>query len=159
MKYWMALLLALVSFNSYADLKKWVDSEGRVHYSDNPPPENVKSETLHVTPSPAAPAASSAAAGAAASGAGAPKTIFEKEADMKKEKKAREEAEQKAAKKQDEEAQKQKACAQAREQLATLQNAPRIVTYDEKGERVYLDDAARQQRVSDAEAAVSKYCQ
>ncbi len=157
MKYWIALLLALLSLNSYAGLTKWVDSEGKVHYSDSPPPENVKSEAVRVAPSPGAPAAASGSS--AASRPGAPKTIFEKEAELKKEKKAKEEAEQKAAKKQEDEAQKQRACAQARDQLATLQNAPRIVTYDEKGERSYLDDAARQQRINEAQDAVSKYCQ
>lgn len=156
MKYWMALLLALLSASSYAGLTKWVDSEGRVHYSDTPPPD-VKSETVRVAPSPGAQPA--AAGSAAASAPAGPKTIFEKEADMKKEKKAKEEAEQKAAKKQEEEAQKQKVCSQAREQLVTLQNSPRLVQYDEKGERVYLDDAARQQKISEAQAAVSKYCE
>ncbi len=154
MKYWMALLLALVSFNTYAGLTKWVDSEGRVHYSDTPPPEDVKSETVHVSPSAGAPAA-----GAPASAPAGPKTIYEMEADLKKERKAKEEAAQKAAKEQQEASQKQQNCAQARDQLSTLQNMPRIVTYDEKGERSFLDDAARQQRLEEAQAAVSKYCQ
>jgi len=156
MKYWMALLLALVSFNTYAGLTKWVDSEGKVHYSDAPPPENVKSETLRGSPSQGAPAAASATP---ASGSGAPKTIYEMEADLKKERKAKEEAAQKAAKEQQEASQKQQACAQARDQLATLQNMPRIVTYDEKGGRSFMDDTTRQQRIEEAQASVGKYCQ
>ncbi len=158
MKYWMALLLALASFSASAGLTKWVDSEGRVHYSDTPPPANVKSQSVRT--SPAQGAAETPASGVSgASGVAGPKSIYEMEADLKKERKAKEEAAQKAAKEQEQAAQKQQACEQARSQLQTLQNAPRVVEYNEKGERVYLDDASRQQRMDEAQGAVSKYCQ
>ncbi len=150
MKYCMAILLALASVSAFAGLTKWVDSQGVVHYSDEPPPPNVKSQTLN-TPSTSGgiPAASAPAA---------PKTVYEREAEINKEKKAKEEAAQKAAKQQEDAVQKQKACEQARSQLGTLQNAPRVVTYDDKGERTYMDDAQRQQQISEAQAAVGKYC-
>ncbi len=150
MKYCMAILLTLASFNALAGLTKWVDSQGVVHYTDGPPPPNVKAQNLN--------APSTSAGIPAASSPAAPKTIYEQEAEMNKEKKAREEAAQKAAKKQQEDAQKQQACEQARSQLQTLQNSPRVVTYDANGQPSYLDDTQRQQRIEEAQAAVSNYC-
>ncbi len=150
MKYCLAILLTLASFNASAELYKWKDAQGVLHITDTPPPPNVKSESVR--------APSSSAGIAPASAPAAPKTIFEKEAELNKEKKAKEEADKKAAQKREEEAQKQKACEQARGQLTTLQNAPRVVTYDDKGERVYMDDAQRQQKIDEAQSAVGKYC-
>lgn len=154
MKYWMAILLALASFNAGAALTKWVDKDGVVHYSDGPPPENVQSETLHLRSNDRG----TAEQAAPASGPAAPKTIFEMERDLNKEKKAREETEKKAAQKEQEEKQKRSNCEAARNQLNTLRSAPRIATYDEQGNRSIMDDEARQQQAEQAEAAVSKYC-
>jgi len=158
MKYCMAVVLFLVSINAYADARKWVDSEGRVHYSDSPPPGNVKSENVRISPSPGAPGSAPASSAAAASAPAGPKTIFEKEADMKKAKKAKEEAAQKQAQEQEQADAKRKNCEQARIQYQTLQNSPRVSVYDEKGERTVLDDAGRQQRINEAQDAIKKFC-
>lgn len=157
MKYCMAILLALISFNTYAGLTKWVDADGKVHYTDGPAPDNVKAETLHISSSPRSPNAASSPA-AASSAPSAPKTIYEKEADLKKEHKAKEEAAQKAAKEQEDANNKKQACEQARIQLSTLQNSPRVSVYDAKGERTVMDDAARQKSMDDARGIVSKFC-
>lgn len=154
MKYGMALLLVLISFNSYAGLTKWVDAEGKVHYSDTPPPDNVKTETLHISASPNAVSSPNAASSAPS----APKTIYEKEADLKKERKAKDEAAQKAAREQEEASTKQRNCEQSRTQLLTLQNSPRISTYNAQGERTIMDDSARQRSIDEAQAAIGKYC-
>ena len=81
------------------------------------------------------------------------------EAERKKAQQARDEADKKTAKKEEEARAKAKACAQSREQLNTMQNAPLVAGYDASGERVILDDAARQQRIQEAQDAVSKYCE
>ena len=152
MKYFVAILLTFASFNVYAGLTKWVDSEGVVHYTDGPPPANVKSESVHTSTS------SSPAPAASAPAPAAPKTIYEKAADLKKEQKARDEANQKAAKEKELADAKLKNCAEARSQLQTLQNAPRVMVYNDKGEPSVLDDAARQQRISETQDAISKNC-
>ena len=154
MKYCVAVLLALVSFNTYADLNKWVDANGKVHYSDGPPPDDVKAETLHISASPNTPQSPAAAASAPS----APKTIYEKEAELKKERKAKDEAAQKAAKEEEHAKAKQQACEQSRIQLSTLQNAPRVTVYNAQGERSFMDDATRQKSEAEAQASVSKYC-
>jgi len=52
----MMLGLVALSSHAYAGITKWVDSEGKVHYSDQPPPTNVKSTNLSIEdPTPAAP--------------------------------------------------------------------------------------------------------
>ncbi|HEY5993937.1 MAG TPA: DUF4124 domain-containing protein [Gallionellaceae bacterium] len=156
MKYCVAILLTLASFNTFAGLIKWVDSQGVVHITDGPPPPNVKVEKIRSKSDSSAPAASAPAA--AASAPAAPKNIFERAAEMKKEQKARDEAVQKAAQEKEMADLKLKNCESARSQLQSLQNAPRVATYDEKGEPTYLDDAARQQRINEAQEAVSKNC-
>ncbi len=152
MRYCIPILLLLASFSSYAGLTKWVDKDGTVHYSDSPPPENVQSKTVRVQ------SGRESSATAPASAPGAPKTIFEMESDLKKEGKARQEAEKKAAQKQQEEEAKQRNCQQARAQLDTLRNAPRLATYDQEGNPTIMDDSARQKGIDDAQAAVSQYC-
>src|SRR5450756_2004480 len=43
----MALGLALcVALPASAQMYKWVDSDGKVQYSDKPPPSNIKTEKL-----------------------------------------------------------------------------------------------------------------
>ena len=34
----LLILLMLASANSFAEVNKWIDDQGRVHYSDQPPP-------------------------------------------------------------------------------------------------------------------------
>jgi len=152
MKYFVAILLTFASFNVYAGLTKWVDSEGVVHYTDGPPPANVKSESVHTSTS------SSPAPAASAPAPAAPKTIYEKAADIKKEQKAKDEADQKAAKEKELADAKLKNCEAARSQLQGLQNAPRAVVYNDNGEPSVLDDAARQKKMDEMQDAISKNC-
>lgn len=147
-----AIFLLLACTCAWADLHKWVDANGKVHYSDDDPPEDVKAQTLRGS------VTTSAETVAPASGTPATKTIYEQAADINKANKAKEEAAQKAAKEQEEAQIKKKNCEQSRSQLLTLQNSPRIATYDENGERVFMDDSARQKGIEEAQAAVGKYC-
>src|SRR4030095_11091976 len=52
-----ALALVLAAGTAAAALYKWTDASGRVVYSDQPPPGNVKVETLTGPPPPANPTA------------------------------------------------------------------------------------------------------
>ncbi len=150
MRYCMVILLALASFSAFAGPYKWVDDQGKLHITDTPPPPNVKAEKLHSS-------TTSAGIPQASAPASAP-TIFEREAELNKEKKARDEAAQKAAKEKEQADEKQRNCDAARSQLQVLQNAPRVTVYDEKGERAVLDDDARQKRINDAQDTISKAC-
>ncbi len=57
MKKYLAILLVLCVTNTFAALNKWVDEKGNVHYSDQPPPANVKKTTLRFPPPPPVPSA------------------------------------------------------------------------------------------------------
>src|SRR5438067_10867100 len=55
---WLAVLLAtalIPAATGAAALYKWTDASGRIVYSDQPPPGNVKSEILKGPPPPANP--------------------------------------------------------------------------------------------------------
>ncbi len=144
MKRCLLVFLLLLSVSAHGALNKWVDAEGKVHYSDEPPPSNVKAQTL-ATPS-------------EISGVPAQKTVAEREADRKKALKAKEEAAQKAVQQQERELAKQKNCESAKANLRTLESNARIATYNDKGESINMDAAARQQGIEEANKQISTYC-
>lgn len=145
----LILLLNVASFNAYCAINKWVDDSGQVHYSDLAPPDDTEATTLGRT---------GAASGVAASDVPAPKTLAEREAELKKANKAKTEAAQQAAKKQEEADTKQKYCLDARNYLKSLEENQRITIYDANGEPSHLDDAARQQRIQETLDAINTNC-
>ena len=149
MKIYLATCLFLFSINSYAALNKWVDAEGKVHYSDVAP-SNVNAKKLRVT--------NITGAESEASGVAPQKTLAEQEADWKKSQKAKEEANRKAAQEEASTLAKKKNCDTARTYLANLENRPEIVNYNSKGERVVMDDSTRSQQIEEARKSVSTYC-
>lgn len=147
----LLLVISLLASNAYADVYKWVDSTGKVHYGDQPPPSN-KTQKLRVeTPSSATPPAEGAKAPVS-------KSLADKEIEFQKRRVEAEEAQKKQEKQASEAKQKQENCVNARANLRNLQNNGRITTYDEKGERVFLDDAARQQATERAQKEVDTWC-
>ena len=148
MKKILLILLMLAGANAFAGLNKWVDADGKVHYSDQPPPANVKATTLRATSDAAAPASAPAA----------PKTIAEREAELKKAQQAERENADKVAKEQARIETEKANCEAAQQNLRTLQEGVRMVEIDAKGERSYLDDDQRRQRIEKAQQDVKNYC-
>ncbi|MGB8409607.1 MAG: hypothetical protein WCE58_06850, partial [Gallionella sp.] len=93
-----------------------------------------------------------------ASGVSAQKTVAEQEADLKKAQIAKKEAADKAAQQQAVAAAQQANCANAQQNLRTLQDGVRIRTVDANGQPSYLDDNARQQSIEKAQNDVNTYC-
>lgn len=155
MKNFLFVLLLLCAVNAHAGLTKWVDAEGNVHYSDMPPPANVQAKTLRGSVQ--SPDAGSVAA-KTGSAPVASKTYVEKEAELKKAQLAKKEAEAKAAQQQAAAEAKAANCAAAQQTLRTLQNMPRISEIDASGERVFLSDEQRQQRIEKAQQTISSVC-
>ena len=148
MKKILLILLMLASANAFAGLNKWVDADGKVHYSDQPPPANVKAQMLRVTSD----------AAASASAPAVPKTIAEREAELKKAQQAKKEAADKAAQEQVKKEAEQANCAAAQQDLRALQEGLRMMGIDAKGERSYLDDEQRKQRIEKAQQDIVTYC-
>lgn len=140
--------LALLSLPAHSQLYKWVDSQGKVHYSDTPPPAGAqKSKTIQApSPAPAAPAAASGSGG---------RSIAEQELEFKK---RQVEAAQQQAKADEEAKLKRANCDRAQSNLRTFQEGGRVFNYDAKGERQYIDDAARGAELKKWEQEVSKWC-
>jgi len=154
-----AIRLSLITFSllalaatAHAGITKWVDADGKVQYSDQPPPPTVKSQkTLDIKNSPTLPKTAS-------DNKGGEKSMAEKELEFRKRQVKAEEAAAKEAKDQ-EEAKRMKAnCEQARRQLQALQEGQRITRYNEKGERVFMEDSDRPQAINEAKQAVDSWC-
>jgi hypothetical protein len=113
-----------------AALYKWTDASGRVVYSDQPPPGNVKSEVLKGPPPPANP--------------NAVKDLANKELEYRQRQLDKAEASAKAEK--DTAAAKARAdnCTQVKGEMQQLaQGGLSFYRMNEKGERVVMDDASR----------------
>jgi hypothetical protein len=147
-RYFTIITLALISFNVHAGLSKWVDAEGKVHYSDTPPPEVTTLSVRNIAGKDQADAPASYTQ----------KSVAEQEADLKKAKQQKTEAEQKKAQQEANAQAKKNNCTNARENVLTLKGNTGIVTYNAKGERTYMKDDARAQRLEEANKAVSTYC-
>ncbi len=141
----LQLILALLTLNAYAEINKWVDENNRVHYSDQPAPANINMTPVNVPPP-------------AENNIPMQKSVAEREADLKKSQKDKEEMELKEAKQKDVDQAKQRYCEEARSNLLTLQNSPRISTYDSDGKLSYMDDATREKRMEEAQKGISKHC-
>jgi len=156
MKKILLILLTLASANVFAELRKWTDADGKVHYSDQPPPANVKAKILRTTP--VAGSLMNASGVAASSAPAAPKTIAEAEAELKKAQQAKKEIAEKAAQEQAKiEANKSK-CADLQQGILTLQSGVRVQVLNAKGERTYMDDNQRQQDLAKAQQNFTTYC-
>jgi hypothetical protein len=116
-----------------AALYKWTDANGVVVYSDQPPPGNVKVETLAGPPPPANPNAA--------------KELANKELDQKKQQTATADTAKKAAQQRADAERLADSCRDARTELTSL-SADQVLLYsiNEKGEQVMMNDADRKRR-------------
>jgi len=141
----VALALALAVMPAFAAMYKWTDANGRVVYSDLPPPGNVKVESINAPPPPANPNAA--------------KELAAKEAEMQQKKMLRAEADTKAAKAKADTDKKREQCAQVRGRIAMMQTDTSLLyRSNEKGQPVYMDDAARRREREQLEVWVRDNC-
>lgn len=161
-----AMTAAMVPAIAQAEIYKWKDKDGSIRYSDVPPPSNIKNESIgkKTTKTPAATAVAPVESGSAPTankgGTATPKDA----APLSKEEAAAKRAQEaEAQKKADEVKQaelkfRQESCAAARTNLRMYSAGGRMMTTDERGERVYLGDDEISKGKSDAQHAVEKFC-
>ncbi len=136
-----ALVLLLAAFPAAAQMYKCVDARGVTHYTDKPlpgckgGPVNIRGQPPIAEP--AAPASPSAPAAPAAK----PDAARE-DADFKRRQIEREQAETR------EKSAAAERCAVLRQEQSFLSQGGRIGKLNEQGERVYMDDAARDARLA-----------
>ena len=132
--------------HAHADLYKWTDGQGKVHYSDQPP--TVKAQVIK-----------DSAAGQADTTAQATQSLDAQDQAYQKRRKEADEARAKAEKEAEQARVQRENCTKARNNLSILQNSPRAYTTDAAGQRTYMDDAARVRELASSQKAVSDFCQ
>jgi len=141
----LALGCMMVTCPASAALYKWTDANGRVVYSDQPPPGDIKTETLQAPPPPA--------------NANAVKDMAAKDLELKKRKLEAAENEKKADSQRAELAKKSEQCARTQSQIKQLAAEEiALIRYNSKGEAVYVDDATRRKERADLETWVKANC-
>ena len=154
---WLTLCLALPAS---AQMYKWVDSNGKVQYSDKPPPSNIKTEKLReAAPAASAPEASDAKGAAKKDAAKAgPKTQAQEEQAFRKRQLDATKAQEADEKKQAEVRQQAENCTRARAALTNLEMGGRQVRIDDKGERVFLEEDQIARETAKARQDVATAC-
>ncbi len=137
---------------------QWMDKDGRKVFSDRPPPSDIPEKSILKRPggrgSAATPAVAPAAApGAAAAPAGVDKSLQER-------KKQAEDAE--AAKRKADEERNARAmadtCSRAQQAKTGLDSGARMARTNEKGEREFMDEAARAAEGERLQGIINENC-
>lgn len=139
-----------------AQTYKWKDADGKIHYSDQPPPANAKEEATMKPRKPAA--AATTAPAAAENGAPKAKTYIEQEADFKRRQVEAAERDAEEKKKAAEVAERKQNCERARAQLRSLQAGGRVTQTNSQGEREYMSDAQIAQAIESGKKSVDSWC-
>ncbi len=142
-----ALVLVMVSSPlAWGQAYKWRDADGRIQYTDTPPPPGAK-DVQQLRKPPSGPTSNSPSKSIAEQDAAFRKRLIEKQETEAKQAKAAEEAKVRA-----------RNCEQAKGQVAALDAGGRMVKLNAQGERIALDDAERAQSRAEALKAVEDWC-
>ena len=142
-----ALCLLVTSLNATAEIYKWTDAQGNVHYSQTPPDNaKTKTETIASPPPPAVP----------------PKEATESlnnrlEAD-KVDKLQQAIADQNTANLKKKQENYRQNCKIAKKNYATYTTHSRVRVKEADGSYTQLTEEQRQQRISDMKAKVTEFC-
>ena len=176
----LLVLSVTLALPAAAQVYQWRDAQGRINYSDSPPPTGAV-KTVKPASRPKAPAADEAvpdesseaaaqtpATDGAAGEAGKqakenadpakPKTMAEKETEFRQRKVAAAEAEAKAEKERKKAAELARYCDQARSQIAGLKNSRRVSRFNSEGQRELMDDAARTAEIERTQRNIDENC-
>jgi Domain of unknown function (DUF4124) len=141
-------LLALVALSlpAVAQVYKWVDEKGVAHYSETPPPDG-KAAKIELKPSTGTPPP-------------VPETDWkQKELDARQQRIQKEQKEQqREAQEHNQEAARHNKCLEARRRLDLMQRPAAVYHFNEKGEKVYYDDAERAREIASLQASAKTYC-
>ena len=156
----LGLALALPALAQW----KWRDKAGQTQYSDLPPPAGTAEADILLRPNAGQRRAAAApvAAAAASDAASAAPRLAPKASEPELEAKRRKVEEEAAAKKKAEEARMAVAradnCVRAKAQVRTMESGIRVTRTNEKGEREFLDDAARTAEAQRSRGVVASDC-
>jgi len=163
----MTVLLVAASQSALAQWK-WKDANGKLQYSDLPPPANVPEKDVLQRPpgqrvtvvqviSPASAAAAAASSAAAASAAAASQALQDQQARAKREQEQQAAARNKAEQERQNQVRADN-CRRAQEQLRLIDYGTRLTSLNDKGEQVVLDDQQRASERARAQEIANKDC-
>ena len=130
-----------------SEIYKWTDEDGNVHYEDRPTGAATE-ERLQLTYRRTDSSSVNQRIQAR----------MNRQAERDEARSAAAAAEQEAAESAAAAAERQQACERARARLETYLQSRRLYRTDENGERVYLDDAERQEARQKAEEQITEFC-
>jgi len=141
----LALMSVLLAAPAAAQVYKWVDGAGVTHYSEKPPETGKSKEVqLHgATPAGASP------------NPGLDASLQERDRAFRQRQAAREQDEAKQAK---DRARLEQQCKSERNALADMRQISRLYEMNDKGERVFLTDAQRDEKLASRQAEYDKFC-
>ncbi len=141
----LAACLLLAAGAASATTYKWTDANGRVVYSDQPPPTNVKTETVQAPPPRANPAAV--------------KELTKQEGEFKKRQMDAADNAQKTETLRAENVKRNEMCTRAQGQIRTLSaEQVQLVRQNQKGEDVYVDNTTRRKERGELEVWIKANC-
>ena len=150
-QFFAAIAIFLATATVAAQVFKWIDKDGKVNFSDTPPPaEAVKGEAKKLTVLPAAntPAPAPAKVKIVVDQA---KEAEKKKTELANKAKKDEAAEQNAK-------QNEERCKDAKRYLSTLDSGTPIRQSNDAGERVFMNDEQRASETARAKIAVTESC-
>jgi len=141
------ILMLFLAAPAAADIYKWTDSQGKVHYSDIPP-EGRAARSLGATQDREADAQADASR----------KALADKLSESERRRQETEKAEEKRQAEAEQARKRQEACQRARDRMNMLQQGGRIAKLNAQGERYLMDDAERMSQISSLQQQIAEFC-
>ncbi len=158
MKPWIVFIVFFsLSSAAHAQINKCIDASGKTVYSQGACPKGAKASTIATAQPAAAPAGASSKSGDPAKASG-PKTAAELEQDFRKRQQEQADARKKDDERLGQAKNDQENCDAARRQLTGFELGGRQSSINEKGERIFLEDAQIEQEKQRARQAVASSC-
>lgn len=141
------IFIVMLSQPLSAEVYRWVDDQGHVHFGDKPP-DKQRARSIEISPAP--PAA---------------QTVPDSQARRDKQQRLlraweeeRRQREEKAAERKEQQEQRERNCHIAKDRLRSFRNASALYDHDKDGKRRILKDAEHKAAINDAEEAVNRWC-
>ena len=139
----IALVLLLVAPLATAQVYKWIDAQGTVHYSETPPPVGTKYSQVTVSGSDQPPAAASDSSSSSAGSSGSASNGNSPSSQQLMP---------------DTPANRTKLCATLKNSIGTLQGAAPVVMQDAQGQSQLLNPDQRKQQLDATQSQFQQYC-
>ena len=146
----IALALITLSASAFGKIYKWVDENGKVHYSDSPPPGDTAKQ-VELPPQPSEESLQRGREEIARRIQNQRDDSAARRQAKEEQREARDEQERKAA-------ERTVRCAYAQDQLRVLQTQAPVYRENEDGERVFADDEFRAAEQERFRQEVAEYC-